>query len=120
MKPAVPVENTSGLSEKFIGSLPFEFTNAQKKVSEHIMNDLSGGTPMHRLLQGDVGSGKTVVAFHALIRVIDAGYQTALMAPTEILAEQHYRTAKKLLLDLGVNVRLLTGNITGQGPQRNS
>lgn len=89
--------------------LPFELTDGQKSSLREIKNDLSSGRQMHRLIQGDVGAGKTVVAIGALLMAIDNGYQTAFMAPTEILAEQHFRTLDHFLSPLGINIRLLTG-----------
>ncbi len=80
----------SSLVEEFLKRLPFELTNAQKRVIEEIKRDMAKPIPMNRLIQGDVGCGKTVVAFVAALIAIDNGYQVALMAPTEILADQHY------------------------------
>ncbi len=94
--------------------LPFELTDAQRKVLREIWNDMSKPHPMSRLLQGDVGSGKTVVALIAMTIAVENGFQAALMAPTEILAEQHYLTSKKFLEDLGVSVELLTGSSTAK------
>jgi ATP-dependent DNA helicase RecG len=89
--------------------LPFELTAAQHRVIEEIMQDLHTPSPMHRLLQGDVGSGKTIVAFAAALPVIDSGFQAALMAPTEILAEQHYQGLRQLAEQSGIRIGLLTG-----------
>ncbi len=89
-------------------SLPYRLTAAQERVWDEIRRDMGAPFPMHRLLQGDVGSGKTVVAAHAVLTAIEAGYQAAVMAPTEILAEQHYMTFRQLLAPLGVRVTLLT------------
>ena len=94
----------------FRGQLGFEFTNSQKKVITEIFNDLCSVRPMNRLLQGDVGSGKTVVALCAMLLAVENGYQAALMAPTEILAEQHYFTFKRMLKGLPVNVAVLTSS----------
>jgi ATP-dependent DNA helicase RecG len=96
------------LLEKFLQNLPFELTSAQKKVISEIRHDLVGSEPMNRLLQGDVGSGKTVVAVSAILLAIEAGYQTALMAPTQILAEQHYAVLRQYLDSLGVRIALRT------------
>ena len=93
-------------------SLPFELTSAQKRMIAEIEQDMSRGTAMNRLLQGDVGSGKTVVAVAAMMVAIANGYQAALMAPTEILAEQHYLVLSSMLERLGVKVELLTGSVT--------
>ena len=97
---------------RFIGSLPYPLTQAQKRALDQIMADLQAGVPMNRLLQGDVGSGKTVVAAAAMVATVAAGAQAALMAPTEILAEQHYKTLSKLLGNLANPpvVQLLTGS----------
>lgn len=90
--------------------LPFPLTNAQKRVIREIRADLKTGSQMNRLLQGDVGSGKTIVALMIMLLAIDNGYQAALMAPTEILATQHYETLSKQLADMPVKVALLTGS----------
>ena len=92
-------------------SLPFELTDAQKRVLEEITVDLEKPHPMHRLVQGDVGSGKTLVALLAAVMAKANGYQTALMAPTEILAGQHFKNAKKFLEEAGVKVGLVTGHL---------
>ena len=94
----------------FKEQLGFEFTNSQKKVINEIFNDLLSVRPMNRLLQGDVGSGKTVVALCAMLLAVENGYQAALMAPTEILAEQHFLTFKRMLTNLPVNVAILTSS----------
>ncbi len=98
------------LHEKLLAALPFELTQAQRRVSEEIRRDLARTLPMHRLLQGDVGSGKTVVAALAAALCIQAGWQCALMAPTEILAEQHFRKLIGWLKPLGVKTAWLTGS----------
>ncbi len=90
-------------------SLPFELTKDQKKTIREITNDMQSGGPMNRLLQGDVGSGKTIVALLIMLSVIDNGYQAAIMAPTEILAEQHYHTIKNFLEDIDVEIVQLLG-----------
>lgn len=90
--------------------LPFDLTNAQKRVIKEIRADMRNGKQMNRLLQGDVGSGKTVVALMTMLMAIDNGYQTCMMAPTEILAQQHHETIQKLLSDMPIKVRLLTGS----------
>ncbi|WP_454056285.1 ATP-dependent DNA helicase RecG [Cupriavidus sp. Marseille-Q8015] len=100
-----------GLLTRFVGALPFRLTGAQQRVVEEIAADMARPHPMHRLLQGDVGSGKTVVAALAACQAIDAGYQAALMAPTEILAEQHYRKLSAWLAPLGVPVVWLAGSL---------
>lgn len=91
--------------------LPFELTNAQKRVIKEIRSDLGSNAQMNRLLQGDVGSGKTIVAVMTMLLAIDNGFQACLMAPTEILANQHFNGIKKLLGAIGVNIALLTGSV---------
>lgn len=99
------------LMQKFIENhLPFKLTNAQKRVIAEIKEDLCNGTQMNRLLQGDVGSGKTIVAFLSMLMAIDNGYQCALMAPTEILATQHYIGIGEWAKAIGIRVALLTGS----------
>jgi len=90
--------------------LPFELTNAQKRVLREIRADVASGRQMNRLLQGDVGSGKTLVALMAMLMAVDNGFQACIMAPTEILATQHFNSLKEFLGDLGVQVALLTGS----------
>jgi ATP-dependent DNA helicase RecG len=107
--PVLPI--VGALSEALLGSLPFSLTAAQQRVLEEIRADLRQAYPMQRLLQGDVGSGKTVVAALAAAQAIDSGYQAALMAPTEILAEQHFRKIEGWLTPLGVKVAWLTGSL---------
>ncbi|MGH3586473.1 MAG: ATP-dependent DNA helicase RecG, partial [Pseudonocardia sp.] len=121
--PAQPRNGSAGgLLDRFDERLPFELTRGQVEVSEQILHDLAAEHPMHRLLQGEVGSGKTVVAVRAMLRVIDSGGQAALLAPTEVLAQQHYRSITALLGDLaaggmlggaedGTQVALLTGSL---------
>lgn len=99
-----------GLVRKFIDTLPFELTGGQKKAVNEILNDLNSDIPMARLLQGDVGSGKTVVATIMLLAGVENGYQGALMAPTEILAQQHYNNLQQWLTPLGVSVGLFLGS----------
>ena len=96
----------------FYGSLPFSLTGAQSRAVEEILSDFRSGKPMNRLVQGDVGSGKTMVAAAAAYCAAGNGAQTALMAPTEILAEQHYASLSKLFAPLGITVDLLTGSMT--------
>ncbi|MFM6754686.1 MAG: ATP-dependent DNA helicase RecG [Dolichospermum sp.] len=98
------------LLEKFQKILPFKFTGAQQRVINEILTDLQNPTPMNRLVQGDVGSGKTVVAVMAILAAIQSGYQAALMAPTEVLAEQHYRKLVSWFNLLHLPVELLTGS----------
>ena len=101
----------SELIERYRASLPFTLTPDQERAIDEIDRDLARTTPMQRLLQGDVGSGKTVVALYALLRAVEAGRQGALMAPTETLAEQHFLTIDELCTPLGVRVSLLTSSI---------
>jgi ATP-dependent DNA helicase RecG len=103
-----------GLHEQLLAALPFGLTGAQQRVGEEIAQDLALPRPMHRLLQGDVGSGKTVVAALAAAVAIDAGWQCALMAPTEILAEQHFKKLVTWLEPLGLTVAWLTGSVKGK------
>ncbi|MCF8236871.1 MAG: ATP-dependent DNA helicase RecG [Saprospiraceae bacterium] len=94
--------------------LPFALTEAQKRVMREIRRDLGMGSQMNRLLQGDVGSGKTVVALMAMLIALDNGYQSCLVAPTEILAQQHFQSLKDLVRGMGIQIGLLTGSVTGQ------
>ncbi len=94
----------------YYNNLPFSLTNAQKKVMKEIRKDLGSGKQMNRLLQGDVGSGKTLVALMSMLIALDNGYQACIMAPTEILANQHYQTITKLLHGMDITIRLLTGS----------
>ncbi len=105
------LQETGDLTRKFISSLPFQFTQAQQRVLDEIKRDLARETCMNRLLEGDVGSGKTVIAVYALLVAVENGFQAALMAPTEILAEQHFLVWKNRLADLGVSVELLTASV---------
>ena len=97
-------------NEFFYNHLPFELTNAQKRVVKEIRKDMGTGRQMNRLLQGDVGSGKTMVALMSMLIALDNGFQCCLMAPTEILANQHYSSIRKFLGDMPVQVKLLTGS----------
>jgi ATP-dependent DNA helicase RecG len=112
-----------GLLKTFDSRMPFELTAGQKQVWQEIVKDLSGNHPMYRLLQGDVGSGKTIVALRAMLAVVDSGGQAALLAPTEVLAQQHFQNFRRLLGDLaeggmlggnvhGTQIGLLTGSMT--------
>ncbi|MBF8268598.1 MAG: ATP-dependent DNA helicase RecG [Gammaproteobacteria bacterium] len=108
---AAPLTLTAQRKRDFIRQLPFELTPAQTRVLKDLERDLAGHTPMLRLVQGDVGSGKTVLAALAALHAIDSGYQAAIMAPTELLAEQHYQNFSNWFSKLGVAVTLLTGKI---------
>lgn len=99
-----------GLVQKFIAGLPFELTSGQKQAVNEILQDMNSDAPMQRLLQGDVGSGKTVVATIMLLAAVENGYQGALMAPTEILAQQHYNNLVQWLTPLGLSVGLFLGS----------
>lgn len=110
-KKGVKHEVAEGLMEDFRRLFPFEFTDAQMRCIKDIEDDMTASKTMYRLLQGDVGSGKTVVAMYAMLLAAANGYQAAIMAPTEILARQHYVTISKALMPVGVNVRLLVNGI---------
>ncbi|AIZ35041.1 ATP-dependent DNA helicase RecG [Pseudomonas sp. K1(2024)] len=110
--PALP--KASRLPERYLANLGFAPTGAQQRVGNEIAYDLSQPEPMMRLVQGDVGAGKTVVAALAALQALEAGYQVALMAPTEILAEQHYLTFKRWLEPLGIEVAWLAGKLKGK------
>ncbi len=101
---------TGELLRDFFNELPFQLTTAQQRCLDEIHRDMASGNPMNRLLHGDVGSGKTVVAFAAMLRAVESGRQAVLMAPTQILAEQHARSARKWLEPLGLRVALRTGS----------
>ena len=105
---SIPMDKT--FTSQFEKFLPFKLTASQKKSVHEIQEDMSKDVPMRRLLQGDVGSGKTLVALMALVRNAQAGYQGAFLAPTEILAQQHYKTLSKLLASFNLKARLLTGS----------
>ena len=111
--------STTPLWDQIHAMLPFELTNAQRRVIEEIWRDMERPHPMNRLVQGDVGSGKTAVAACAMLAAVRAGYQAALMAPTEILAEQHWSTLHRLFEPLGVDVTLLVGKQTATEKKRN-
>ncbi|MGA9115239.1 MAG: ATP-dependent DNA helicase RecG [Bacteroidota bacterium] len=108
-EPGIPFKVESALARRLVDSLPFRLTSEQVKVVREIAEDMRLPRPLNRLLQGDVGSGKTVVALIATLIAVENGYQTVFMAPTEILAEQHHRTLAGLLGDLPVTIRLLVG-----------
>lgn len=111
-----PYENRD--LSRFYRALPFSLTGAQQRVIGQILEDLGKGAPMNRLVQGDVGSGKTMVAAAAAFCAVGNGDQAALMAPTEILAEQHFRSLETLLTPLGIRVGLLTGSMTPKNKER--
>ncbi|MBX3042409.1 MAG: ATP-dependent DNA helicase RecG [Candidatus Kapabacteria bacterium] len=105
----IVINPKSKLARQLYDSLGFELTSDQKKFLRDVAEDMSGGKPMNRLLQGDVGSGKTIVALLSILMVVDSGYQCCFMAPTEILAEQHFKTISKYLEPFGVEVAQLVG-----------
>lgn len=110
--------NSTKLADAFIASLPFELTKAQSRVIEEIKKDMFSEKVMHRLIQGDVGSGKTVVAIYAMLVCVENGYQAAIMVPTEVLAVQHYLNITSLLSrfakEHNINIRLLKGGLSNQ------
>jgi ATP-dependent DNA helicase RecG len=112
-QPGISFPRDEAFHARFVDSLPFELTGAQTRVIEEIRGDMTKATPMNRLLQGDVGSGKTVVALTAALQAVRAGYQVALMAPTEILAEQHFETITTHLSGVGIPHGLLTSAVKG-------
>jgi ATP-dependent DNA helicase RecG len=107
---STPLSAKGELINRFYNVIPFQFTGAQQRVTQDILSDLQESTPMNRLIQGDVGSGKTVVAVVALLAAIQSGFQTAMMAPTEVLAEQHYHKLVEWFNQLHLPVELLTGS----------
>ena len=109
---AIAIKTKGGLYKGLLNSLEFELTGAQKRVIKTVFSDLSNDYPMLRLVQGDVGSGKTLVAIAGCLQAIEAGYQAVMMAPTEILAEQHLRNFSKWLEPLGVRIAWLSGKLT--------
>lgn len=116
--PANPLPSIERLEENLLSNLGFDLTNAQKRVSAEVAADLEKTTAMRRLVQGDVGSGKTIIAALAAIRAFENDAQTAIMAPTELLAEQHYNVFSEWLTPLGIDVVLLTGRMSA--PDRRS
>lgn len=105
------IEISDTIAERILGIVPFELTSAQRRVLKQVLADMQSDAPMNRLLQGDVGSGKTIVAFLAMMAAAENGYQSALMAPTEILAEQHFRNAQRIFAGTGYHIGLLTGGL---------
>ena len=106
------IDTDKKVVQQFLSTLPFELTEAQSRAVDEILADLSKPVSMSRLLEGDVGSGKTVVAALSIFLAVQSGYQAVLMVPTEILAKQHYKTLYKYLKDFGLNIQLLTGSLT--------
>ncbi len=113
-EPGIAFRVPAARAEQLVAALPFALTGAQYRVIGEIGRDMAAPHPMHRLVQGDVGSGKTVVALHAACVAVENGYQAALMAPTELLAEQHWETIRKLAAPIGLRVTLLTGTVQGK------
>jgi ATP-dependent DNA helicase RecG len=114
---AVPLESSHALAESLVAQLPFGLTRAQQRALGEIRRDLGSHHPMQRLLQGDVGAGKTIVAALAALDAIEAGFQVALMAPTEILAEQHYKKLHGWLAPLGLDIQWLAGSLKAKQKQ---
>lgn len=108
---SIPLVDNNGLTARFLAQLPFQLTAAQTRVAEEVACDLARDKPMLRLVQGDVGSGKTVIAALAMLRAVENGHQAALMAPTELLAEQHQRNFHRWFEPLGVRVVFLSGSV---------
>ena len=111
LEEGIAFQTRGELSGRFLSILPFALTGAQQRVVEEIRTDMARPSPMHRLLQGDVGSGKTVVSMAAMLTACENGYQAAIMAPTEILAEQHYRNIARWVESLGLRAALLLGSM---------
>ena len=109
-----PIQYSDSIQQKFLNNLEFKLTKQQQSVFLEIRNDLHQSYPMYRLLQGDVGSGKTVVSAMAALQAINSGFQVAFMAPTEILAEQHFEKLTSWLTKLGIHVELLTGSMSSK------
>lgn len=117
-RPGIRIAGTGTLGARFVERLPFRLTDGQHRAIAELDADLKAPFQMNRLLLGDVGSGKTVVALWAALRAVESGYQAAVMAPTELLAEQHYRSFEKLCDGLGVKAALLTGSVTSAARAR--
>ena len=111
-QPAIPIQANGQLYKKLLDAIEFDLTQAQQRVIKTVFSDLGTDSPMLRLVQGDVGSGKTLIAIAACLQVIEAGYQAVVMAPTEILAEQHLRNFSQWLEPLGVRLAWLSGKLT--------
>ena len=115
---APALQAKGNLSEQFLATLEFKLTSAQQRVINEIEKDLQAAVPMQRLVQGDVGSGKTIVALMAVLHAVESGFQTAVMAPTEILAEQHYHNFEQWLTPLGIKVVWLSGKLKASERKR--
>jgi ATP-dependent DNA helicase RecG len=110
----ISFENKRELTTRLRNALPYQLTHSQVKAIRELVDDMTGDRKMHRMLQGDVGSGKTIVALFASLLAMENGYQAAIMAPTELLAEQHFRTMSKLLEPLGIRPLLVTGSLSAR------
>jgi len=117
-KRSLPVNSKGNYERMLKDSLPFELTQAQKRVLEEIKDDMRNKHPMNRLLQGDVGSGKTIVALLSMLNIVESGYQAVLMAPTEILAEQHFRSISAYLDGMDIGISILKSGITSKHKQK--
>lgn len=117
-EPGIAMMGDPALTARYIGALPFALTPAQKRVIAEVRADMESARPMNRLVQGDVGCGKTAVALAAIVQAAGSGYQSAFMAPTEILAEQHYMNLAGMLGGLGLNVALLTSSLKKKDKER--
>jgi ATP-dependent DNA helicase RecG len=111
-RPGAALGGPSRLSDELIASLPFNLTASQRRTIDEISSELAGPFQMNRILIGDVGSGKTLIAFHAALRAVESGWQAAIMAPTELLAEQHFANFNRLCARLGISPVLLTGKVS--------
>ncbi|MBM3459980.1 MAG: ATP-dependent DNA helicase RecG, partial [Armatimonadetes bacterium] len=116
--PGIPFAPPEGFLDDLRRSLPFQLTGAQERAIAEILGDMASPRPMQRLLQGDVGSGKTVVAAAAILACVRSSYQAAMMVPTEILAEQHYAVLQRLLVPLGVRTHRLVGSVRAKGKRQ--
>jgi ATP-dependent DNA helicase RecG len=114
-KKGIVFRNPGELQKSLLNVLPFTLTKAQERVIEEILTDMKSEHPMHRLIQGDVGCGKTIIALLAMLYAVESGYQAALMAPTEVLAEQHYLSIVRLIEQIGLTCALVTGSVM-KGP----
>ncbi len=111
----IVLKGNGAIRQRLLNNLPFALTRAQKRVIEEILRDMDSPRPMNRLVQGDVGCGKTIVALLSMLNAVECGYQAALMAPTELLAEQHYHNIKSLLGDMDLPISLVTGSRKDKG-----
>jgi len=112
------IKSTGQLTDALLGTLPFKLTAGQQRVLQEIREDMQSGKRMGRLLQGDVGSGKTIIALLTMLRAVEQGLQAALMVPTEIIAQQHYEKLTQLAAGLGIHIGLLTGSVKGKAREK--